>query len=70
MSKSEKKLTVSVFIIRMISLSIACFLLLGLAVYTIRLDSVTSVLSKSGYLKGTGNLQLPADGRERRLFQQ
>ena len=48
MSKSEKKLTVSVFIIRMISLSIACFLLLGLAVYTIRLDSVTSVLSKSG----------------------
>ena len=48
MSKSEKKLTVSVFIIRMKSLSIACFLLLGLAVYTIRLDSVTSVLSKSG----------------------
>ncbi len=48
MSKSEKKLTVSVFIIRMISLSIACFLLLGLTVYTIRLDSVTSVLSKSG----------------------
>ncbi len=49
MSNSKpKQITVSIFIIRMISFSIALFLSLGLVAYTVALGRADTVLSKSG----------------------